>query len=198
MIPGGVLVADAPITDYLEPDNRRRSNLLEDFERGALAINDPDGGLEQANWRVAVVDKAITVQNLLSGPAVTLVTTSQAATEVSLTFDGNMSPVLAWVESGETKFRWYDTAMSGYVVETLAGTRSPRLTLDDKRSLMNASRDVLLIYVKTGTPERMAYRQQRDRYLTEYILMDLPANFFRLGRVGMAKSTRLQIELITR
>ena len=198
MIPGGVLVADAPITDYLEPDNRHRSNLLEDFERGALAISNPGGGMEQANWRAAVVDTAITVQNLLSGPAVTLVTTSQAATEVSLAFDASMAPVLAWVEGGTTKFRWFDSTVPGYVVETLAGTRCPRLTLDDKRAALDTWRDVLLIYVKTGTPERLAYRQQRDRYLTEYILMDLPANFFRLGRVGMAKSTRLQIELITR
>lgn len=57
---------------------------------------------------------------------------------------------------------------------------------------------MLLVYVAAGLPDVLVYRQQRDRYQTAYPLRELPANFIRLGRVGMAQSTRLQIELVLR
>lgn len=199
MIPNEALVSGAPVTDYLEPDNRLRATLREDYERGALALQNPSGGLEQSNWRVASDGTDIWVQNLLSGPPIKLLDATLPVTEISLAFDASMNPQLAWAEgSGEIKFRWYDASVPGYVITTLTAARSPRLCLDDKRANMDTWRDVLLIYIKTGTPEQLVYRQQRDRYANEYLLMDLPENFLRLGRVGMARSTRLQIELIVR
>lgn len=181
---------------FLAPDDRERADLLEDYERGSLALNDPSGGLAQANWRAFVSGKQIFLGREGGTAAVVLVTDADP-TEISLAFDSAMNPQLAWMEGDQLKFRWYDTVAEDYVIETFPGARDPRLCLDDKRAALDAWRDVLLIYVKTGPPLYLAYRQQRDRFETEYLLTRLPENLVRLGRVGMASGLRLQIEYLT-
>lgn len=89
------------------------------------------------------------------------------------------------------------TSIGQFATTEYSGVYSPRLCLDDKREYQNASRDVLFFYIKTGTPEKLCYRQQRERYTVERELVDVPANTLRLGRVGMAKTNRVQIEFIT-
>lgn len=196
MIPGESLNLQAPIAEFLVPDDQPYI-LSIDYEQGSLALNDPTGGLQQATWQAYAEQKDIYVRKLPDGEPVKLLTSSEFITELSFTFDSNMRFQVVYGETDLVKFYWYDTAISQFVTTEYAGIRSPRLCLDDKRGLEAAARDILFFYIKPGDPETLCYRQQRDRYLTERTLAELPINILRLGRTGMAKSNRVQVEIIT-
>ena len=196
MIPGNAINPSAPLAVFLEPDQWPRWDLLKDYERGSLALGDPSSGLTTANWRVYVEGTGIYVTRFNSETA-TLVTTAVASpTEVTFAFDSNMRPQVAYVADGQVQFYWYDTAQGAFTTTAYSGITSPRLCLDDKRSLQDAARDLLLLYLKAGDPVTLCYRQQRERYTVERVLMDAPAKALRLGRVGMAVTNRVQIEFI--
>jgi len=63
---------------------------------------------------------------------------------------------------------------------------SPKLTMDDKRESQSASNDIIFAYVKSGS---LYYRQQRDRFQTEYFLRSGVA---KLKKIGMNDKLRLQ------
>ena len=60
---------------------------------------------------------------------------------------------------------------TGMVFTSILGAVNPRVTLDDKRRGQTSSSDVILAYLRAGS---LYYRQQRDRYLTEYLLTANP------------------------
>lgn len=191
------LELNAPIGSFLEPDNRIREILTEDFERGSASLNNPTGGLLQDNWRVYSIGTNIYLNKLLADNPKLIFTTSIEPTEVNFAFDSNMKPQVVYVEGGQVKFRWFDSVLEDYTTTVYTGIISPRLSLDDKRPLQGSNRDILLLYIKTGSPLKLCYRQQRDRYETERELYDLPDNTIRLGRFGKADTNRVQIEYIT-
>jgi hypothetical protein len=43
-------ISSGVAVDFLSPDDRGMYSYPRDLERGALALNDPAGGLEQADW----------------------------------------------------------------------------------------------------------------------------------------------------
>jgi hypothetical protein len=93
---------------------------------------------------------------------------------------------------GLSYFRWYDSSIDDYTVTTYEGLTTPVVVLDDKRAGQSGRSDVLLIYLKG---ERLYYRQQRDRYNTEYYLgSQLGATG--IGRAGMSDLARLQLEIL--
>jgi hypothetical protein len=70
--------------------------------------------------------------------------------------------------------------------------RSPRLTLDDKRSSQFGNSDVMFGYMRG---QSLCYRQQRDRYTIERVLRtDLPEDI-RLKNIGMMSNWRLKFNL---
>lgn len=180
----------APVTNFLAPDDQPRTNLLYDLELGALAVGDPAGGLRQATWQGWYASGALWVKRLPDGEETQVLGSLGAVTEIGMTFDSNMRPHFAFVEAGVPKFYWYDTQQAANVITTYADITSPRLCLDDKRDRQSASRDILLYYLRAGN---LCARQQRDRYLTEYVLMATTA----LGiiRVGMTTGNRVRVEL---
>lgn len=179
---------------FLEPDDRENHPLL-DYESGPIALNDPSEGLFYQAWTLRYFPA--TSEFVIEAPNTpqTVVHTAPDVTELSLAFDQNGNPFIAYVEDGDAKFYWWDTAFPGYTVSSLpADSLTPRCCTDDKRQSQSGSSDIILCYVHAGA---LKYRQERDRYTIERILDDpflhplygLPAV---VKRVGMNKKNRLQ------
>ena len=123
----------------------------------------------------------------------TTVTTAAGVTEISLAFDQNMRPAVAYVAAGVAKFYWYDANAAAFVTTTYAGAVSPVCMMDDKRPMEIDLCDILLFYVRSG---RVYHRRQRDRYAVEYNMAAMAPGTTRIGRVGMTDKNRIQLELV--
>jgi hypothetical protein len=122
----------------------------------------------------------------------TLYVSSSGITEVALAFDQNMEPTIAYLENGLVKLRWFDISVNSIVTTSYAGASSPMLTMDDKRAVAGADNDVIFGYTRDG---QVRYRQQRDRYLTEYTLGAIFAPGARILQLGMGTNLRLQFKI---
>jgi hypothetical protein len=114
-----------------------------------------------------------------------------APTELSLAFDQNCRPVIAYVEAGTIKLYWFDTQAAAQTTTAFDGLgTSPMLCLDDKRTEAATSSDVLLAYLRDGYAY---YRQQRDRYGIEYTLGRVLGASPRIMGWGMSAANRVQL-----
>ncbi len=190
MIPMGRLSTTAMSAAFKSPDSVDPPSGLVDYELGGIGLNDPSQGLQVQVW-TARIDPA--TDDVLVGAGASpevAVFNAPNVTELSLAFDQNMRPVIAYVQAGQAKLRWYDTVPGTNVITTLASdVQWPKVTLDDKRDTQTTvgANDVILAYVRNNN---LYYRQQRDRFETEYLLKtDVNG---RLLRVGMNELNRLQ------
>lgn len=178
---------------FLSPDNEELPAHW-DKERGPIALNDPSESLEYQVWLLKYDPATGNFTIEAPNTAATVVLNVMNVTEISLAFDQNANPFIAFVENGDAKYYWWDTALPGYRISSLpAGSVSPRCCTDDKRQSQSGSSDIILSYVE-GTA--LKYRQERDRYTIAYTLIDpledpngFPAT---LKRVGMGTQNRLQ------
>lgn len=193
MIPGNALSASLAISPFVPPDELYTwCKKLIDYEEGGIALNNPTQGLRVQQWRIVAKGPVVTI-DAPNNPAIlptTLYTASSSISEISLTFDQNMAPTLAFVEGGQARFWYFDTDTQSRQVLELVGCTSPRCFLDDKRSSQTAASDIILVYLRAGA---LYYRQQRDRYLTERKLKDTEA--IGIARCGMTHGNRVQVEL---
>ena len=187
------------ITDHwLEPDDRENYLLL-DYEQGGIALNDPTQGLRVQAWTLTyaplsadmiIKDEALNATVLFNRPSIT---------QISLAFDQNMNPFVAFTEddagTAEPWFWWFDTDLADTVFTPLpAGAVNPVCCLDDKRETQTFSSDIILAYVLN---DNLYFRAQRDRYTVEYLYyFGLPENTI-CKRVGMNKKNRLQFLMET-
>jgi hypothetical protein len=144
------------------------------------------------DWEVFInEDGFITIR---SGEAEHELYHTPEARELTLTFDQNMNPMVAWMAGDVLYYRWYDPVSEDYSVDTIAG-RSPFLTHDDKRkeSVALGTTDILLFYIKGST---LCYRVQRDRYQIEYVSVIFAGPRLWIRRCGMNKQYRMQIEVL--
>ena len=189
MIPMGRLSTTVVPADFQYPDDKDPPNTLVDYELGGRALNDASEGLRVHDW-TCKADEAGRVYLSAPGQPEELIFTASGITELSLAFDQNMRPFIAFVQSGQAKFRWYDTVLGENRITNLgAEDHSPRCCMDDKRDFATSlgQNDVILAYVRGGN---LYYRQQRDRYENEYLLYEgVPGRFL---RVGMNKINRVQ------
>lgn len=162
-----------------------------DFEMGADALADPSAGFASKMWTARINDAA--TQILLSAPGVseTVQITDTDITEVSLTFDQQMRPFIAYVANGAAKYRWFDPLIPGFTTTTMvAGVTNPRCCLDDKRPLGLPNSDIILAYMRADS---LRMRMQRDRYAIEYTLTSVPG--FELVQIGMNRGGRFQFQV---
>jgi hypothetical protein len=169
-LPQDTLSTFARPAELRPPRNVRKARLV-DYELGGVALNDASEGLEVREWRVRVIDDDI----VLDAPGVDPETLFSMAEvyEVSLAFDQNMSPYVAYrLFDGSCHFRWFDSLLPGFVTLDLdEGARSPRCTLDDHRAgpgTISGLSDVILVYIRADNV--LCYRKQRDRFEDEYEL----------------------------
>lgn len=194
-LPGDALPNAVAAVALQPPDDLGRPTLVVDYEVGGIALNDGTQGLQVQNWRARLVGNEIRVA---PDPYTTetVLVTAAGITQLSIAFDQNMNPVVAYVQSGLTKLYWYSTALEAMTTTTFAAdVRSPFLCMDDKRnaaSLLNIN-DVLLFYVRTN---RLCYRQQRDSYNTERTLAWFDGAAVTIKKAGMNYGLRMQVELV--
>jgi len=193
MIPMGRLSTVPHEAEFYSPDDIDPENSLIDYELGGIGLNDPSQGLKVQTWTCRADAKTGDVTLEASNYIQTVAFNAPGITEVSLTFDQNMRPFFAFVQNGQAKFRWYDTALGANRITDLDPfDYSPRCTLDDKRPWQTAlgDNDIILAYMRGDS---LYYRQQRDRYEDEYLLGSGIQG--KLLRVGMNKQYRLQFLL---
>jgi hypothetical protein len=192
-IPGDALSTPALPSRLLTPDDVGRPLRTEDYELGGIALSDPTQGLQVQNWRARLVGDEIRISPAPYDVETVLITDT-GITELSLAFDQNMKPVLAYMAQNQAKLWWYDS-LAGEQVTTIlpAGVRSPYLAMDDKRDFANGSNDVILAYI---IGNRLCTRQQRDRYNIETTRKWFVGNAVSIRRMGMSAGLRLQFELV--
>ena len=164
-----------------------------DYEDAGIAINDASRGLLYQRWRALLLNPGEPDSYVqLDAPEVAAFTLVElpGLTEISIAFDQLMRPTLAYVQAGTAYLRWYDSASSAYVTDTIgADIITPRVTMDDKRFIATEgyqTNDVILAYVRGGN---LYYRQQRDRFLTERLLK---TGVNPLIKIGFSRGLRLQ------
>lgn len=177
------------IGKYLTPDNSDILPLV-DYELGGVGIQDPSKGSRFQVWKLEYVSGHV----LLSAPntARILLFDRPKITDLTLAFDQNMHPFVAFTNDDQSTFWWYDTVSNSQIFTDLpSGCMYPKACTDDKRSTQTASSDIILAYIRAGT---LYFRAQRDRYLIEYPLASgLTA---RLNKIGMTSQNRVQFKLI--
>lgn len=195
-LPGNALPNTAPPARMLAPDSFPRPSLLVDFERGGIAIQDPSQGLDVRDWQADYVGGAVRVYPLGNPVLAQTLFSAAGITELSISFDQNMRPLVAYMVGADAFLWWFDPVPNAVVTTALAaGVRSPALTLDDKRAFATFANlnDVLLFYIRAGG---LYYRQQRERFQTERLVgpTDIPDAVF-IRRAGMNTQLRVQVEL---
>ena len=157
----------APL-EHTDARQRPKPPLL-DREMGGIALNNGQEGLLVREWTVDYVDDDVLIYPSDDPGSAIVALTDSTITGVSLSFDQNMNWAVAYEVPGATKLSWYDASIQARSTLTLTGSRSPLLSMDDKRAFatIGASNDILLFYITGNT---VYYRQQRGRFLTERAL----------------------------
>lgn len=196
MMPDHVLSTQVILGQYIPPEERDPLKT-KDYELGGIALQDPSEGLMYQVWTVRLDINEDTGMGsvYLSAPNTpdTLQFELLGITEVSLAFDQNMNPFIAFVQSGQARFWWYDPTVALQIFTDLpVGARSPKCCLDDKRPLQTelGQSDILLCYINGTT---LYLREQRDRYLTEYPLKTGVTQD--IIRIAMTDVNRVQIAI---
>ena len=199
MIPNQSLISPTIIASYFSPDDLANTSLV-DYELGGVGLDNSSQGLEYQTWTLNVLGSAAATSVSLSAPntPATEIFARPNITWARLSFDQNMSPVIAFIDQGGPTLYWYDSSIPGNTFTLLAtGSTYPCCTLDDKRNIQTrlGNNDVIVAYVKNNN---LYYVQQRDRYATEYVLYTnltpLISNAF-LNKVGMDTDRRLLFEI---
>lgn len=172
---------------YVEKVNNYRVPLV-DYELGGIALNDSSKGLKVKVWTLYLDDNNVMIK--ADGVVPTVLFTRPGIRELSLAFDQNMRPFVAFVQHTETWFWWYDTFDNTVKFTQLVGAISPRCTLDDKRLIAQNTSDIILGYVKANN---LYMRYQRDRYTIEYLLKTNVAAT--LVTIGMARNNRIRFRM---
>lgn len=200
MLPDGVLSTTAVVTGYPDPV-KQPGDLLIDWERAGVYLNDPSQGLMVKVWTLRGIPNPDTleVDVVISAPGGVdpgepsrVLFSGADITEVALGFDQNMNPFVAYVQAGQAKFWWYDSVSTGMIFTDLpAGARTPRATIDDKRPFNIANSDNILAYMLGSD---LIVRYQRERYQIEHV-MDTLGPEAELLSVAMNTQNRLQFRV---
>ena len=192
-MPQNMFSPTAIVTDFLEPDDRVRADPLVDYELGGIAVGDPSQGLQVQVWETRLDGNDIQIKPEDADETEWQTVTSDSdITEISLAFDQNMRPTVAFMAGGTAKLYWYDATIENYRTSTHAGATTPRVVMDDKRNVAVGLNDILLFYFLEG---RIIHRLQRDRYMIAYDLAAVPSGSTAIRRCGMTIGNRIQVEL---
>lgn len=168
-----------------------------DYEQGGIALNDSSLGLMVQKWR-ATYDTNCSAVKVSPYPYTTdtAIFTAAGITELSLAFDQNMRPAVAYVSADIAKLYWYDSFLNSVTTTTFASdVRCPFLSMDDKRSVASQtnSNDILFFYIRGNN---VYYRQQRDRFVTErQIASFVSSGTVRIAQAGMTSKLRVKLRL---
>lgn len=189
MIPFESLSGIPAPSPWKERANQRNAPLI-DYERGGVALGDTTQGASSHEWRLEYIEPDFVLTREDASPSV--VFSRPGITEVSLAFDQNMRPLIAFVDAGGAWIRWFDPLAGDMVFLSIPGATTPRVTLDIKGGVLDPLSDVILAYMH-GTELR--YRQQRDRFDVERTLKTGFSAGAELVTIGRNTGNRLQFRV---
>lgn len=171
------------------------ANILDrkrDYEEGPIAEQDPSQGLNYQEWRSYILDNKIWLESDNS-PARVVYEGTEELTDVSIAFNQNADIHYAYIEGGVAKLYWFDTTTSQFETMILPeGSRTPKITMDDKRLTQNVNNDIILSYIKADNG--LYFRMQRERFQVERLLH--PGPFVMIRQMYMNDGWRLQWLLV--
>lgn len=183
--------SDVPVpTDFVPPRNYKR-NLPEhgyiDYHLGPIAIADPTQGLSYQLWTATLRDNWVYLKPA-NAPEIQFLDVGPGITWISLAFNQNGRPFIGYSDGVTAKFYWYDTTIPGFTTTTVSGTVERIFSsIDDLRPLNIPNSDIIVAYKRSG---HLFYRQERDRFNTEYDLGEVL--IYPLAQLGMNLQLRLQ------
>lgn len=195
-LPGNILIEPFQFSTFEANDQLPRDPLTTDYEFGGINLNDVSAGLRVKSWKVYLNGSNVMISPYPYTTA-TVLFTGTGITELSLTFDQLMNPVVAFVQDGISKFRWYNASTLSYTVTTLpTDSISPFAYLDDKRKFASdlGLSDILIFFMVNNV---LKYVQQRDNYSIVRTLHTFTGIYLkRINRVGMGRNLRMGIETV--
>lgn len=187
MLPEQSISSEVIESNFLVPD--KDPNVILDYELGGVDIRDPSEGLTVYLWKCFYKNGWITLKN--PNKEIQWLKVS-GVTQVGLAFDFNMTPNTCYVVDGTTYLHWFDASSQEFITTNLGNSvTSPQISLDDHRKEFSYSSDIIFSYVKSGG---VYYRQQRDRYLIEYYVGEVPEGLT-LVQIGMNRKNRFQFKI---
>lgn len=172
-------------SQLISPDNRPITGLT-DWERGGVAIQNATQGINAFDWLLSVIGDTVTLtregaltQNVFSRPGIQ---------EISFSFDQNMNPAFVYKVDGIMYLRWFDSFVNQIVTTNFGPGRTPKLSMDDKRTTSLNTNDIIFAYLRD---DELLYRQQRDRFTIERVLKTDIDPAAELEAVGMSNTLRL-------
>jgi hypothetical protein len=200
MMPGNQISLTVQYAQFLPPDNVVPATDMIAYQEGGIALNDPSMGMQVQLWTLQAIPTggvSDPVDIVISSPSASpqILLSLIGITSVSLAFDQNMQPAVAFTQSGHAKLWWYDATIPGYTTLDFGiDATSPRVTLDDKRLLEIGigSTSIILGYIRN---DNLYMRSQSDRFITENILIGDLSTFVtnpQLCMIQMNKINRLQ------
>ena len=166
---------------------------LTDYEYGGIALNDATQGLLARVWVLTYRESAVLIST--EGLPDEVLFERAGVTAVSLAFDQNMRPIVAFEAEDKSWLWWWDSLTNERRTDSFGPVRCPRVTLDDKRPSATefGTSDVIFAYIKG---DKLCYRQQRDRYTVERVLRTGISRLSRLHNMGLTDKIRFQFELV--
>lgn len=187
MIPYNSLSATPQFSPFKEQANRRPFPFV-DYERGGVALGDTSEGLQSHLWTLEYTEGAFVLTR--EGAAPVTLFARAGVTSMSFAFDQNMRTVVAFNDADGAWLWWFDPVADAMTFLSLPGALTPKVTLDIKGVELQSDSDIILAYTRAN---KLYYRQQRDRFATEYLLKD-PING-ELVSIGMNSGNRLQFKV---
>lgn len=188
MIPGNTFTPTPIVSNFQAPYDLPYQPLTQHV-LGGVAIGNASLGRQVKIWTVNYNGVSITVTPI-DGPTAFTLLASNVET-VSLAFDNNMGPVIAWkLTTGGANLYYFDTLTSQYITRFFASVLSCRVVVDDARDFYAAQSDVIFGYT-LGT--NMYWRQQRDRYDNQYLIGPTTKS---LRKMAPNVGNRLQFQLL--
>lgn len=174
--------------DYVEQQNRR-SRPMVDYELGAAALNSAAENYNLHLWTAESDGSAVTVHR--EGVPPVTVLADAGITQIALGFDQTMRPHIAYMAAGVCKLYWYNSLAGSMQTLVIAGGRTPRLCMDEKRGVFIAYSDLILTY-KLGTS--VCIRVQRERFQIQTVrATNKPGD---IAVFGLNNKNRLQWKLV--
>jgi hypothetical protein len=181
-------------SDFLPPKDEITNRLVAK-EIGGVAISDPSQGFAVKIWTARWTGGQVTIE-ADDVPTINWIA-AEDVSDISLTFDQNMRPVVAWTNTAPVAgftsgfMRWFDSVTNSYITTEYPGARDMRVSLDDKRPMGISESDIILTYIRNNN---LYCRIQRDRYGVEYLLRERVSG--RIRRFGMNDGLRMQWEIM--
>ena len=187
MFPEKVLSTKPVIGAILAPKNQHSKDGLIDYDYGPIAINDLSKGLMCKYWRGFVKEGDLYFEADDVKPFV--VTHVGECDHISITFDQNARPCVAYANMNSGKLFWFDPVENRFNTLDLGATKTPHVCLDDKRDFNIQNSDIVLVYINGS---EVYTKLQRDRFTVAYAMG--PTGGTKITAFGMSSENRMQIE----